>query len=176
VGADRDRGQHDRHRAAQAGPGKERLLPPGHAQRQRGGEHRGGAGEEHQRHAHHDGGQDLRGQPSRGVQQAEHDEQPDLGEPADSLGEAAGGRAVRQMGVAEHYRGNVDREETARLGLRRGPVARDDQRQHRDRVQAGGRQRHPAQGQRAEHPDRQADGGAPDQLPDHLPGDHGRGI
>ena len=48
AGVHRDGGQHDRDRAAQPGPGQERLLPPGHPQRQRRGEHRGGPGRQHQ--------------------------------------------------------------------------------------------------------------------------------
>src|SRR6266568_1596167 len=61
AGADRDGGQHDRHRPAQPGPGQERLLPPRQPQRQRGGEHRGGPGQEHQHEPDGDGGQDLGG-------------------------------------------------------------------------------------------------------------------
>ena len=44
-------------------------------------------------------------------QQAEHDEQPDLGQPGEALGEGPGGGAVRQLGVAEHQRGDVHRGE-----------------------------------------------------------------
>jgi len=174
AGAERDGGQHDRHRPAQPGPGQERLLPPAQPQRQRGGEHRGGPGEEHQHQPDDDGGQDLGGQPGRRGEQAEHDEQPDLGEPADSLREAAGGRAVRQPRVAEHHRGHVDSEEAARPGLRRSPVAGDDHGEHRDRVQARGGQRRPAQRQRAERSGREPDGDTPGQLPGHLGGEQAR--
>ena len=44
----------------------------------------------------------------RGDQQSEQDEHADLGDPAEPVGEAAGGGPVGQLGVAEHHRGEVD--------------------------------------------------------------------
>jgi hypothetical protein len=54
------------------------------------------------------------------------------------------------------------------------PVASDDQSKHRDRVQARGGQRHPAQHQYADRPGREPDDGTPGELPDHLGGEQGR--
>ena len=176
AGVHRDGGQHDRDRAAQPGPGQERLLPPGHPQRQRADEHRGGPGHQHQRRARGYGRDDLRGQPGWGGEQPEHDEQADLGEPGDAFGEAADGRAVREPGVAQDKRGHVNGEEAAGAGQRRRPVAGDDERQDRDRVQARGRQRDTAQGQRAGRSREQPDRGPGSQLPGDLAGDQrGRG-
>ena len=54
-GVRRDGGEHDRDRAAQPGPGQERLLTPGHPQREGGDEHRGGAGDEVRQHSNGNG-------------------------------------------------------------------------------------------------------------------------
>ena len=48
-------------------------------------------------------------------QQPQHHEQADLGQPRDALGERPGGGAVRQLGVAEDERGDVDRGEAGRV-------------------------------------------------------------
>jgi hypothetical protein len=143
-------------------------------EREHGGGHRRRAGEEHRDQADQQRGQDLGGQPARGGQQAEHDEQADLGQPADALGEAAGGRVVWQARVAERDRRHVHREEAASRRDRCGPVDGDDQPEHGDGVQAGGGQRRPAQQVPAGQAGQQADDQAADQLPGDLPGDQPR--
>ena len=75
--------------------------------------------------------------PARREQQAEHHEQPDLGQPRDALGERPGGDAVGQLAVAEDQRGDVDRGEAGAVHGRRGAVREEGQAQHGDRVEAG---------------------------------------
>jgi hypothetical protein len=160
-GAQRDRRQHDGDRAAQARPGQEGLLPPRHgeptgrahrgqpdaregangagpgrqeAQRDHGHHHRRRAGEEHQHQPHEQRGQDLGGQPGGRSEQAQHDEQADLGQPAHPLGESPGRGPVRQSSIAERQCRHVDGQEAAGRGQRRGPVARHDEREDRDGV------------------------------------------
>ena len=58
-------------------------------------------------------------------QQAEQDEQADLRQPAEPLGEGPGRRAVRQPGVGEHDRGQIGGDEAA--GVR---AARRGERDH----------------------------------------------
>ena len=92
-------------------------------------------------------------EPTRGEQQPEHHEEPDLGQPRHALRERPGRAAVRQLGVAEDQRGHVHRGEPGRVHERRGAVREEGQRQHGDRVQTRGRQR------RAPHQPRTAEAG-----------------
>ena len=56
-------------------------------------------------------------------QQPQHDEQPDLSQPRQPLDEGPRGGAVRQPGVAQHHRGDVDGEESAAVQMGAAGVA-----------------------------------------------------
>ena len=112
------------------------------AERERAGQYRCGSREQHQDQPGRQRGQHLRGQPGRRGEQAEHDEQADLREPADAFREAPGRRPVREPGVTEEDGRGVHGEEPARPRQGRGAVAGDDECEHRDRVKAGSGQRH----------------------------------
>ena len=90
--------------------------------------------------------------------QAEHDEEPDLRQPGHTLGERAGGRAVRELAVAEHQRGDVHGGEAGAVHGRRGAVREEGEGEHRQRVEAGRRQRGPAH-----HPGTAEAAGQPEQ-------------
>ena len=116
----RDERQHDRHRTAQPGPRQERLLAPRHPERRRRRDHR----QRPRGHDQHDPG-DERGddgldQPARRGVEPEQHEQPDLRQPARALGERQHVAAVREVGVAEHQRGDVGREQPG--GVRELPA------------------------------------------------------
>ena len=111
-----------------------------------------------------DRGHDVRGELAGVDQQAEQDEQADLRQPAEPLGERPGRRPVRQSGVGEHHRGQVGGDETAGVhGARRGE-RHDAQPERPDRVQPGRGQRDPAQRQRPEESAAQPDRRAGQQL------------
>ena len=90
------------------------------------------------------------------TQQPEHHEQPDLGQPGHALGERPGGRPVRQLGVAEDQRRDVDRGEARR---RARPRCRRTRARSGTAPPAGrgpSRQRGAAQQPGAAEPDHQA--------------------
>ncbi|GAA3058963.1 hypothetical protein GCM10020000_47300 [Streptomyces olivoverticillatus] len=103
-----------------------------------------------------------------GDQQAEQDEHADLGDPAEPLGEAPGGGPVRQLGVAEDQRGEIDGQEAGAVRERAARVGHGRDGHHGDRVEAGGGQRHVPQPVRAQQADGEADGGADGQLQGDL--------
>ncbi|MEZ5094469.1 MAG: hypothetical protein R2740_17390 [Nocardioides sp.] len=113
-----------------------------------------------------------RGDPAGRDEQPEHHEQPDLGEPGHALGEGPGRGAVRELLVAEHERADVDGGEPGGVNARAGAVGQQSQGQEGQRVEAGRRQRDPAQHPRPGEADRQADQHAGDQLVDDDAG-HG---
>ena len=78
-------------------------------------------------------------------QQAEQDEQADLRQPAEPLGERPGGRAVRQPGVGEHDRGQIGGEEPAGVGAARRGERDHAEPERRERIQPGGGQGDAAQ-------------------------------
>jgi len=88
-----------------------------------------------------EGGQDRAPQIGRGGHEAEHDEQPDLGEPTHPLDETARCRPVRKPCVAQIESGEVNGEEAARVQNGRGAVRSDTEREHRQRIEPGRRQR-----------------------------------
>lgn len=109
-------------------------------------------------------------------QQAEQDEHADLGEPAEPFCETAVGRGVRQFGVAEDHRGEIDGEEAAAVRHGTGPVRHDRDRQDGDRVEAGRGQGHMPQGERAEPAGRESDDRADRQLQRDLADQHVPGV
>ena len=169
----RDGREHDRHGAAQPGPGQERLLAP-RARRNHEtlASTASGRASSTQHQAERERGQDLAGQPGGVGQQPEQHEQADLGDPAQRLGETAdGGRRAAGARCPGPARRGTRRGSPSRAG-RRGPVRRDGQAEHRDRVEAGRRQGHAAQQQGAGQPDRQADRRADGQLEHRLAEQH----
>ena len=154
---ERDEGEHDGHRAAQARPGEERLLAPRHPERQGGRDHGERPGGQQQHGARDQGGHDGVHQPRRRRVQPEQHEQADLGEPARALGERAHAAAVGQVGVAEDERGHVRREEPGGVReLARGEAEQADG-DRGERVEAGGGQRGAAQRPRAAEAEQRAD-------------------
>ena len=163
----RDRGEHDRHRTAQAGPRQERQVAPPHRLHDAADDDRQRPGHEREHEAGDqrlDDGVEVDAR--RREEQPEHHEQPDLGQPRHPLGEGAGRHPVRELAVAEDQRGDVDRGEPGGVHRRRSAVRRERQAQDRERVEAGGRQRRPPHHPRAAHADRGADQPAGDQLED----------
>ncbi len=71
---------------------------------------------------------------------------------------------MRQLGVAEDHRGDVDGEEAGAVQQRAAGVGEHGEGQHRDRVEAGGRQGDALDAVRAELADREADRQADRQL------------
>ncbi len=169
VGDHRDRRQDDGHRTAQTGPGQQGLLPPGNAERQQAQQDRQRTGHEGQDHADDQGRDYVVQEVVRGDQQAQQDEHADLADPAEPLGEAAGGRGVRQFGVAEDDGGQIDGEEARAVGQGAGRVGGDGDGHDGDRVEAGGGQCHMPHAVRAEPADGQSDGGADGQLQGYFP-------
>ena len=100
VRGERERGQHDRDGAAQAGPGDERLLAPRHAEPHQAGQHRQRPRHQQQRAADEHGRPDRVDQPVRRGEQPEQHEQPDLGQGGHPLGEPDARGPVRQRRVA----------------------------------------------------------------------------
>ena len=92
-----------------------RQPTPNQARRQ----HRERPGEQHDSEPDDHAGQEPAEQPGRVREQPEQHEQPDLGQPAQPLGEAPDGGAVRQSRVAEHERGEVRRRGTRSRAARR---------------------------------------------------------
>ena len=119
-GAHRDRRQHDRHRAAQPGPGQEGLLAPGHPERQAWTPvQRPGGPAAISTRPTTSAGQICAGSRDGEASRPEHHEQADLGEPGRRPRRSpriAG--PVRQPGVAEHQR----RTRTPRGSRWRGPA------------------------------------------------------
>ena len=170
VGGERERGQHDRHGAAQPGPGDERLLRPRHAEPDRGWRAPTAAGPRSSSAPPiSSAGPSASTSRCGRDQQAEQHEQPDLGQRGHALGEADAGRAVRQRRRCRA---------PARTGRRRrsptcAPATPRRTRARRARGWPAGRS--PASGSasaaqqlHAAEPDRHADHGAADQLADHL--------
>ena len=96
--------------------------------------------------------------------QPKHHEQPDLGDPADAFDERAGRGAVRQLGVAEQQRADVDRREAAGVQCGGDAVREDGPDQDRQRVEAGGGQRDPTEDLHPDPAEATADGQAADQF------------
>ena len=82
-------------------------------------------------------------------EQAEQDEQSDLGEPAEALGEGPRRGPVRQPGVGQDQRGEVGGEETAGVRGAGGGEREDAQPERRERVEPGRGQGDPGQRDRA---------------------------
>ena len=123
----REGGQHDRHRAAQPGPGHERLLAargPGTATRQASTDERAGPGAAGPAPIDAARAGARRAARSGSTSRPEHDEQADLRQPAGALGEGPGGRAGA---AAPRCRGR------ARPGRRRGSRWRAPPRPRRTR-------------------------------------------
>ena len=113
----------------------------------------------HQRHP------ERRHRPAGLGQQPQHHEQADLRGPGQALGEADHGAAVRQpLGVAHQDAGDVGGQEAGRVQDIRQAVGADQQRHHRDRVEADGGQRQPRDEPASREADRQADRQPADQL------------
>ena len=153
VGGERDGGEHDRHRAAQAGPAEEDLLAPrprepdGARQRPTAAGRRTSGARRRRAPSTRASASNVPGVASR----------PSMtnspiwaSQPMPSTNERVA-RAVRQLGVAEHQRGEVDGREPARVDGGRRAVRQHREREDDERVEAGRRQGEPAQ-QRAPQP------------------------
>ena len=163
----RDRGQKDRDRAAQAGPGDEYLLPPVEAEWREAEKHRDRPRHQHQHDRHHHGRNDAADQPLRRDQQAEQHEHHDLRQPGRGI-EKRHDRIMRPgRPVADDDAGEIDREKPRRVRDLR----------HAEDHQCGGgdkwrvqplRQRHPVQRHHHETATDHADNGAEYGLTDKL--------
>ena len=145
-----------RHRAVRPTRGSASSRPDSPLT-QRAHEHRHRSGHEGQDQSGDDRQADrAQGDQAGRQQQPEHDEQPDLGQPRDALGERSGRGSVRQLLVAEHQGGDVHGGEARGVQRRRAAVRQQRQAQHRERVEAGGRQRgathHPGAAEPAPRP------------------------
>ena len=132
----RDGGEKDRHRAAQADPGNEQLLAPLEAERRQAQEHRDRPRHQHQHQRDNDGAEQAVGHPLRPHQQAEQHEHHDLRQPGHGIEKHDDGIVRARLPVADHKPGQIDREESRRMhGVGEGE---NDQRADRDegRVQA----------------------------------------
>ena len=120
-----NRGQHDRHGSAQARPGKEHLMPGRNLEPHRTRHDRGGAGDKRQEKTCRNRDQGgTRRHPVWEGQQAEHDEEADLGDPANSFHEGAGRGPVRQLGIPEDQRAHVHGRKPAGVDERAMPYAK----------------------------------------------------
>ncbi len=147
------------------------MVAPAGAKGEQAGQYGRGPGHQQQDRADDDGGQQHAGQLVRGDQQAEHDEQADLGQPADAVGEGARGGAVRQDGVAEHEAGQVGGDEAGGVHEARRGEGDDAQADGGQRIEAGGGQGHVAQREGAGPAAGQPDRGARREFERDLPGD-----
>jgi hypothetical protein len=144
------------------------LLLPRHPEGRQAQHHAQRARHHGQHQADEEGGHDVVAEFVRGDQQAEQDEHADLSDPAEPVGEAAGGGPMRQFRVAQHHRGEVDAEEAAAVRQRAARVRRDGDRHDGDGVEAGGGQRHVPEPPGAEPAHREPDGGTDGQLQRYL--------
>ena len=157
--------QDDGHGAAQPGPGHERLLLPGHPERRQ-AQHDAQRPRHNGQHQPDDERRQAASSPSSSgvTSRPSSDEHADLGDPAERVGEAAGGGPVRQLAVAQHQRGEIDGEEAAARAARRAAYASDGDRHDRDRIEPGGGQGDVPEAPGAQPADRDADGRADGQL------------
>ena len=156
-GDDREGREPDRGRAAQPGPAQHQSLA--HVQRRQRG---GGEGRQRARDQDQDGGErqplqrhvvELAGED----EQAEEDEERQLGDPAEPLVEGDDGPAGGDVGAAQRQSGQVGGEQAGAVGDLGEAVGEGGDRDRRHRVDPVGRQPHPAQRRHREPADQVAD-------------------
>ena len=133
--------EHDRHGAAQPRPRQEDLVAPRHPEPRHRRHHRQRPGDEEQDEADDDRGDELLVEARRVGEQAEQHEQPDLGDPAERVGEALERHPVGQAHVAEHERREVRREEAGDVQGRADGIREHGERDDADREEGGRRAR-----------------------------------